>query len=570
MIFTVLGLGLNVVPGWTGLLDLGASGFIALGAYLTGILMKDLGFPFWSCLIISAVHGCIWGILLGLPTLRHTKDYFAILTLGFSELVVLLIKNWPSLTRGTYGFTGIPPVEIPFLGITDGRFTFGMVSLSVFNPVGYWYIGFLLIIILYFALLRFKQSHYGLALYAIKHSVPMAQASGINIIRYKLLAFSLSASILSIGGTLWAIYQRTITWSEFTIVLSFALLTIVIVGGVGSLKGVILGSVALGLLMELIRTGLTSFGLPPSSRYLIFAITLIAVIRWKPRGILPDIPRWSTSSLIVDLPKEKKIEQYSQNNSIVSSSLKLESLRKSYGELVVLDNISLTIKNGETVAILGPNGAGKTTLIDIVSGFRRPTSGNILYNNHSLLNLTPDQIMKHGIARTFQSVTTIDELSPFDNILVGLHSNLSHEKKLSLRSLISHRISPNTTLQVVEILDQISIPTKLWFEPSKNLSYGEKKLLDLGRCLAVNGSLLLLDEPGAGQSPSEINRLVTILKHICDSFGVTLIFIAHEMSLVHSLADRILLLDHGKVIEDGPVDILQTSEKVQHSYFGIN
>lgn len=235
--YGLFALGLNIVVGWMGLLDLGAAGFVAVGAYSGAILVTQAGLPPIWALLASMMFGLLAGVLLGIPTLRHREDYFAILTLGFAELVALTIRNWPAVTRGSYGYSGIPALTLPFT--TE--------PLHTFPPIGYYYFAAGVLAPCYFAVSWLRTTKFGRHCHVLKHSETLAQNFGINVTATKVLGFGLSAMLLAAGGFFWACYQRAIVWSEFGILLSCLLLSLVIVGGEGNPRGVILGAAVIGM-----------------------------------------------------------------------------------------------------------------------------------------------------------------------------------------------------------------------------------------------------------------------------------------------------------------------------------
>jgi branched-chain amino acid transport system permease protein len=265
-LYMVLALGLNIVPGFTGLLDLGFVGFYGIGAYTSGLLILKLGFNFWEVLPLAALNGAFWGILLGVPTLRLTGDYFAIVTFGFSEIVILVITNWVSLTRGPMGLPGIEPPtlfgyrfegEIPFFYLISGMLLFSIL-LSI----------------------RLAKSRLGRAWFAIREDEIAAECCGIHVMRYKVLAFALSASLGAFGGAFFAVWLTFISPNMFKFWESIFILSMVVLGGMGSIFGVIVGAGVMILLQEVLRP----FG---PIRYVVFGVLLILMMRYRPEGLFP-------------------------------------------------------------------------------------------------------------------------------------------------------------------------------------------------------------------------------------------------------------------------------------------
>ena len=272
-LYMLLALGLNVVTGFTGLLDLGYVGFYLIGGYTAGLLMARLGWSYWVALPVAAIHGGIWGLLRGAPTLRLTGDYFAIVTFGFSELLFRIVKNEEWLIGGPNGF--VNDIPAPML--------FG------YELWQYWQQYYHILILLILTLLvvyRLHNSRIGRAWQAISQDEEAAQTMGINLHEYKSLAFAISAAIGAIGGAFFAQFQVNISAGVFEFWESILILCMIVLGGIGTLKGALIGAAILGSLGEVLRISLSWMRLPADSRYLIFGVILVLMMRFRPAGIL--------------------------------------------------------------------------------------------------------------------------------------------------------------------------------------------------------------------------------------------------------------------------------------------
>jgi branched-chain amino acid transport system permease protein len=271
VLYMILALGLNIVPGFTGLLDLGYVGFYGIGAYTSGLLTIHYDLSFWIIIPLAAINGAIWGILLGAPTLRLTGDYFAIVTFGFSELVVLVIRNELWLTRGPMGLPGISPPAI--LGYT------------IKQDWEFFYLALFLLLVVLFVVTRLENSRLGRAWFAIREDEIAAQCSGINLVRYKVTAFAISASIGAMGGAFYAKWFKFIHPDMFKFWESILILCLIVFGGMGSIAGTMLGALFLIPLSEVLRVILPQ-GLF-NARYLLYGLILVLMMRWRPEGLIP-------------------------------------------------------------------------------------------------------------------------------------------------------------------------------------------------------------------------------------------------------------------------------------------
>ncbi len=271
ILYMILALGLNILPGFNGLLDLGYVGFYGIGAYTAGLLTLHYDLSFWLILPIAALNGALWGVLRGAPTLRLTGDYFAIVTFGFSELVVLMLKNELWLTRGPMGLPGITPPVIFGHAITKD-WEFFYLSLALL-------LGVLVIV------RRLEDSRIGRAWFAIRENEIAAQCCGVNLAHYKVMAFAISAAIGAVGGAFYAKWFKFIHPDMFKFWESILILCLIVFGGLGSVTGTLLGTLVLIPLSEVLRIILPQ-GLF-SARYLIYGGLLVVMMRLRPQGLMP-------------------------------------------------------------------------------------------------------------------------------------------------------------------------------------------------------------------------------------------------------------------------------------------
>lgn len=290
-IYMILALGLNVVPGFNGLLDLGFVGFFGIGAYTSGLLTLHFGISYWLIIPLAALNGALWGVLLGAPTLRLTGDYFAIVTFGFSELVVLFLTNEIWLTRGPLGLPGIEPIYLdltwfggPLIDFAT-PIVFGSWELSW--EVRYYYLALVMVLGALFVMNRIEHSRLGRAWLAIRDDEAAAVACGVNLLNYKVIAFAISAAFGAIGGSLYARWMMFLSPDMFKFWESFLVLCMIVLGGMGNIWGVILGAAVLVSMGEILREVLPILGLPVETRFLVFGLIMVLVMRFKPAGLMP-------------------------------------------------------------------------------------------------------------------------------------------------------------------------------------------------------------------------------------------------------------------------------------------
>ncbi len=290
-IYAILALGQNLITGYTGMLSLCHAAFFAIGAYTTAIGTTMLGLNYWVTLPFAAVFAGIGGLVIGLPTLRLKGDYLAIATLGFGEIVRQILNNWDSVTRGPNGIFGIPPISL-----------FGF----VFNPYAKWafmVLVWVFVVITYILLKKLTNSRMGMALEAIREDEIAASAMGINVTRYKVIAFVVGAMTAGVAGTLYASFNLTVSPNQFLFMNSIIVLCMVVLGGMGNHIGVLIGAFLVILAQELPRL----FNMPPEFNQIIFGLILVLMIRFRPQGLFPSKRNMGNRKSFLDmvLPKKK-------------------------------------------------------------------------------------------------------------------------------------------------------------------------------------------------------------------------------------------------------------------------
>ena len=289
LIYVVLGLGLNIVVGFAGLLDLGYVGFYAVGAYTYALLNQYVGLSFWECLPLSAAAAALFGFLLGFPVLRLRGDYLAIVTLGFGEIIRLLLNNMTSLTGGPDGVSGIPKPTVFGLvmarnPLTEGGTTFhqvfGLSYQGGHMVIFLYFLALLMVLFTYLVTSRLLRMPMGRAWEALREDEIACRSLGINPTKVKLSAFTLGAAFAGLAGSFFAARQGLVTPESFTFIESALILAIVVLGGMGSQLGVILAAILLTVLPEVAR----SFS---EYRMLIFGLVMVLMMMWRPQGLLP-------------------------------------------------------------------------------------------------------------------------------------------------------------------------------------------------------------------------------------------------------------------------------------------
>ncbi len=568
---SVVCLGLNILLGYTGQICLAQAAFWGIGAYTSALLTTKLGCPVWIGMLSSFGVAALFGVLLGIPSLKLSGHYLAVVTIGFGFIVQLLMINWISLTNGADGITQIPsPSIFGFVFDTHAKF---------------FYLAAVLLVLLTIACIRLKNSRVGRALFAIRQNEMAAETSGIHTTYYKIVAFALSSGYAGFGGSLFAHSgAHYISPDTFSFDQSVMLLAMAVLGGDGSAVGAIVGATLLSLLPELLRFLKDSY-------MMVYAAGIVLIMIFMPGGIANlvggmasarRLRNWWSTRISPESPalaavsgnetdsghlvKEVHLTPPGKSDSD-GVLLSVRGLAKHFGGLKAVDGVDMTIGRGEIHALIGPNGSGKTTTINMLSGLYVPTAGEIQFLGRDLAGLSPHAITAAGIARTFQNIRLFGTLTVLDNVMIGGHV---HSKSGVLAGMVhssaQKKEERDLRERAFESLRFVGLSDR-WSGPAKSLPYGQQRLLEIARALASGPKLLLLDEPAAGLNPAETERMTELLYRIREQ-AITILLVEHDMNLVMSISDQITVLNFGRKIAEGTNEQIEVHPEVISAYLG--
>ena len=571
-LYVMLALGLNVVAGFAGLLDLGYVAFFGIGGYMFAFLSSsqfNVHLPFPLVLPITAFITMGFGFALGSTSMRLKGDYLAIVTLAFAQIFKLLLLNLDrpiNITGGVNGIYNFDPINL-----------FGF---KIISPVAYSYLIWFSAIVVVLGSFRIKRSRYGRGWEAIREDELAAEVMGINTTWMKLMAFAGGAFIAGATGALFASFQDSVFPNNFDFPQLVIAYCMVILGGLGNIVGVILGAVLLSILPEFLR----EYG---AYRMMSYGLILIVLMALRPQGIMGEIgflvrgrkePDKDEAGLLkasTDLyydEKERMLgadrKRYSKGARVI---LELRDVTQNFGGLMAVNNLSLRLFEREILSIIGPNGSGKTTMFNLISGIYPPSSGHISVEGSDLTGLKPHQVVKAGIARTFQNLRLFSKMTVLDNAKVAQFCRTKSGPLSILFHLPLHRQEEaQTERRAKEILGLFGARLTGYRFDQKAifLSFANRRRLEIARAISTNAKVLMLDEPSAGMNPQETLEITNFIKTLRDVYGYTIVLIEHKLNVVKTISDRVIALDYGRKIAEGTFEEVANNEQVIQAYLG--
>jgi ABC-type branched-subunit amino acid transport system ATPase component/ABC-type branched-subunit amino acid transport system permease subunit len=550
LVWAVFGLSWNLLSGYTGLISFGHAAFFGIGAYAVALGQIDFDLSPWLSIPIAAVLGGVAALLVGFPTFRLQGHYFALAMLAY-PLAILYVFEWLGFQEITLPIKRDSPIA--YMQFGDPRL-YTVLALVIL-------IGTILIT------QRVERTRFGMALLAIKQNQAAAEAAGINTLAWKLRAISLSGAIAGAIGGFYAVVLLVVTpQSVFGMLVSAQALTVAMFGGVGTVWGPVIGSVILIPLAETLNAEVGTR--LPGIQGVIFGLAIISVILLAPEGLfwkirdllrqrelakreaensVPDVAAAQTAA-IVTLPMATRREKPAKQDVV----LEVRNLSRSFGGLKAVQDVSFKLHKNEILGIIGPNGAGKTTLFNLLNGFLRPDTGEVIVDGRDMVGRKPHELCEVGVARTFQIMRPFSRMSISDNVVVGAY--------------VRARTDAEARKLAREAIDRVGL-TAIADRIAGELSTKELRLMELARALAGQPRILLLDETLAGLGHDEADEVVAVIQRLARE-NITIAIIEHTMQAMVRLVDSFLVLDHGAVLLEGEPEAVTRDTRVIEAYLG--
>jgi branched-chain amino acid transport system permease protein len=556
MVYAIAAVGIDIFSGYGGQLMFGGFGFVAIGAYVSAVLATGYGWNVWATLppavlVTAAVAYVVGQAMVRLPDLGTAMGTF------FFAFVVVVLLRGRTLAPWTQGAQGIAVEPLSLAGyplsLGTGLFLLALACLVCATAVAY----------------RYANSRAGRALRLVKRSTTVAETLGIDATAHKLAAFVFAAMCAGLAGFVYAQAVGFLAPENFGGFESVHLLTMAIIGGLGSLAGPIVGALAFNVAGELTRSA-------AADREILFALLLLGSLIFFPGGIygaveslLSRLGLWFSREPVAPLPQGKPdrnpLDAMPQR---YGARLTVRDLSVSFGGVKALENVNLVARAGTIHAVVGPNGAGKTTLLNCISGIQAH-SGTIELGADALTGTRTILVRRRGVARTFQHPSLVADLDVVENVELGLYGDSPSSPFLDLLPTKGIRKrDAKARAAAIAALDLVGFPPARRHLSAGSLTLAEQKVVDICRAVAAARSLLLLDEPTAGLDEKEIEHIARLLRAINERTGLTIVVIAHHIGFIKAVADKISVLDFGRVMAEGPADELFSRPEVVAAFIG--
>ena len=549
-LYSIVALGLVLLTGVGGLTSFGQAAFVGMGAYTTAYLTTAYGWSPWFTLLLGLVLTFAVSLFLGFISLRLSGHYLPLGTIAWGISLYFLFGNMEFL-GGHNGISSLPALNLLGFELNSGR--------------KFDYLIWALALLALLSIHNLLDSRSGRAIRALKGGGLMAESFGVNTARMKIIIFIYAALLASLSGWLYAHLLRFVNPTPFSINAGIEYLFMAVVGGAASVWGAVVGAGILTVLKQWLQDLLPKLlGQSGNFEMIVFGVLLVLLLQRAREGIMPLAVRYFPAPRKALQPQAQALPRRARP-ATGDALLELKSVRKAFGGLVAVSDLSFAMSSGEILGLIGPNGAGKSTVFNLVTGVLPTTAGEVHFRGERIDTLSARAIVPRGLARTFQHVHLLPTMSVLENVAIGAHLRGS-KGVISAALRLERKEEAMLLAEAARQLERVGLSNSL-HEQAGSLALGQQRILEIARALCADPVLLLLDEPAAGLRYQEKRALAELLRKL-KSEGMSILLVEHDMDFVMKLVDRLVVMDFGEKLAEGLPQAIQTNPAVLEAYLG--
>ncbi len=550
-ISSIIAIGLVVLTGYGAITSFGQASFMGFGAYTTALLCTKLAVSPWLALPVALLVAGLAALVIGAVTLRLSGHYLALGTIAWSVSLYYVFGNLDFFGRND-GIQGIPPLSFAGYALIDNRAYYPVVWVAV--------------VLTLLATRNLLDSRIGRAIRALRGGAAAAASFGVPIAATRVLVFVYAGVLAGLSGWLYAHMQRSVNPTPFGIEASIDYLLMAVLGGVRYLGGALMGAAVVTLLNDRLQNILPMLiGASGNYQTIVFGVILVLVLQLAPEGLWPLLTRAGQRVRVRRIADDAAALPRRDLPAKGTPVLEASGLEKRFGGLVAVNGLSLSLAAGEIVGLIGPNGAGKSTTFNLLTGVGHANAGTVSFLGHSLNRARPQTVARLRLARSFQHVKLVPGMSVIENVALGAHLR-GHAGALSGLLRLDRAEEARLFAEAARQLARVGLAEHA-DKPADSLALGQQRVVEIARALCLDPVLLLLDEPAAGLRHAEKRDLAELLRRLRGE-GMTILLVEHDMDFVMNLTDRLVVMDFGTKLAEGPAQAIRSNPAVIEAYLG--